>query len=140
MADEQFTRLFEVLRDARDSFAGLFTALYFPAMARWSRALASPDAKADVQRRMAAATLDGLLILTCVVFYVATESTTLLLVGAGYALLRDSIGGQSIGKFFCSLSVIRLDTGQPAGLRSSVQRNVVLLIPGANIPLCFWKR
>lgn len=117
--------------------AGLFAALYFPAIARWSRALTSPYAKADVRRRMAAATLDGLLILSCLVFYLTTESMLPVLAGAGYALLRDAVGGQSVGKFVYSLIVIRLDTGRPAGVWSSVQRNIVLVIPGANIPAVF---
>jgi len=117
--------------------AGLFAALYFPAIARWSRVLASPYAKADVQRRLAAATLDGLLILSCVVFYLTTESMLPILAGAGYALLRDAVGGQSVGKFVYSLMVIRLDTGRPAGAWSSVQRNIVLVIPGANILAVF---
>jgi RDD family len=117
--------------------AGLFAALYLPAIAHWSRALASPYAKADVHRRMAAATLDGLLILSCVVFWATTQSLLVLLAGAGYALLRDAVGGQSIGKFVYSLIVIRLDTGRPAGARSSVQRNIVWLIPGANVPAVF---
>ena len=52
--------------------AALFSALYFPAIARWSRRLASPYAKCDLQRRMAAATFDGLLTLSCAVFYVTT--------------------------------------------------------------------
>jgi len=117
--------------------AGLFAALYFPAIAYWSRVLASPYAKADVHRRMAAATLDGLLILSLVVFYATTESTLPLLAGVGYALLRDAVGGQSVGKFVYSLMVIRLDTGRPAGAWSSVQRNLVLVIPGANIPAVF---
>jgi len=117
--------------------AGLFVAVYFPAVARWSRSLDSPYAKADVQRRLAAATLDGLLILTCVVFYATIESPLLLMAGAAYALLRDAVGGRSIGKFFYSLMVIRLETGRPAGAGSSIQRNVVLLIPGANIAAVF---
>jgi uncharacterized RDD family membrane protein YckC len=117
--------------------AGLFAALYFPAIARWSRVLASPYAKADVQRRLAAATLDGLLILSCAVFYLTTESMLPILTGAGYALLRDAVGGQSVGKFVYSLMVIRLDTGRPAGAWSSVQRNIVLVIPGANILAVF---
>ena len=70
-------------------------------------------------------------------FYPTTESRLLLLAGAAYALLRDAVGGQSVGKFVYSLMVIRLDTGRPAGARSSVQRNIVLLIPGANIPAVF---
>jgi uncharacterized RDD family membrane protein YckC len=117
--------------------AGLFTAVYLPAIARWSRTLSSPYAKADVQRRLAAATLDGLLILSCLVFYATTESTSLLVAGAGYALLRDAFGGQSVGKFFYSLMVVRLDTGRPAGMRSSMLRNVVLLVPGANVAAVF---
>jgi len=117
--------------------AGLFAALYFPAIALWSRELASPYAKADVPRRIAAATLDSLLTLSCVVFYPTTESMLLLLAGAGYALLRDAVGGQSVGKFVYSLMVIRLDTGRPAGARNAVQRNIMLLIPGANILAVF---
>ena len=117
--------------------ASLFAALYFPAIARWSRGLASPYARADIPRRIAAATLDGLLVLSCVAFYPTTDSMLLLLAGAGYALLRDAFGGQSVGKFVYSLMVIRLDTGRPAGAWNSVQRNIVLLIPGANISAVF---
>jgi uncharacterized RDD family membrane protein YckC len=117
--------------------AAVFAATYFPAVARWSRGLASPYAKADIHRRMAAATLDGVLILSCVMFYVTTEWVLPLVAGAGYALLRDAIGGQSVGKFAFSLMVIRLDTGRPADARRSIQRNLVLLIPGANVLAIF---
>ena len=117
--------------------AGLFAALYFPAIARWSRGLPRLTRRLTFSRRMAAATLDGLLILSCVVFYLTTESMLPILAGAGYALLRDAVGGQSVGKFVYSLMVIRLDTGRPAGAWSSVQRNIVLVIPGANILAVF---
>lgn len=117
--------------------AALFTALYFPAVARWSRGLASPYAKADIGRRIAAATFDGLLVLSCAVFFVTTESVLLLVAAAAYAALRDAIAGQSAGKFLYSLRVVRLDTGLPATARSSLQRNLVLLIPGAGIAAVF---
>ena len=48
-------------------------------------------------------------------------------------LLRDAIGGQSIGKILLGLVVIDLTTGRAASVSGSTKRNVLLLLPGANI-------
>ena len=113
--------------------AAVFTAIYFPAFAYLSRSLASPYPKVDVRRRLAAAAFDALLVLTAVVFAFILESVLLFVAGTAYTLLRDAIGGQSIGKFLYSLRVIRLDTSLPARPIHSAQRNAMWLLPGANL-------
>ena len=117
--------------------SALFAAIYVPAITRFSRSLASPYAKADVGRRVAAAAVDGLLVVTCVGLYTDLQSPMFLAAGAAYLLLRDAVGGQSVGKFLFSLTVIRLATGRPCNFSSSAQRNAVFLIPGANIVAVF---
>ena len=117
--------------------SALFAAIYVPAITRFSRSLASPYAKADVGRRVAAGAIDGLLVVTCVGFYTDLQSPLFLAAGAAYLLLRDAVGGQSVGKFLFSLTVIRLTTGRPCNFSSSAQRNAVFLIPGANIVAVF---
>ena len=113
--------------------SALFVALYVPAVTRFSRSLASPYAKANVKRRLAAAAVDGLLVVTCLGFYTTLQSPLFVGAGAAYLLLRDAVGGQSIGKFMFSLMVIRLENGRPCNAKSSAARNVLLLLPGANI-------
>jgi hypothetical protein len=44
--------------------AVVFALAYFPAVTKLSRGLLSPYAKADVRKRLAAATIDGLLVTT----------------------------------------------------------------------------
>ena len=60
-----------------------------------------------------------------------------LVAGGGYLLLRDSMGGQSLGKFLVGVVVISIETGRPCTWTSSAQRNVILLIPGANLAAIF---
>jgi len=117
--------------------SALFAAIYVPAITRFSRSLASPYAKADVGRRLAAAAIDGLLVVTCVGLYTDLQSPMFLAGGAAYLLLRDAVGGQSVGKFLLSLTVIRLETGRPCNFARAAQRNAVFLIPGANIVAVF---
>jgi uncharacterized RDD family membrane protein YckC len=52
---------------------------------------------------------------------------------AAYLLLRDALAGRSVGKFVCGLVVINLQTGLPGGFRASASRNVLFLLPGANL-------
>jgi uncharacterized RDD family membrane protein YckC len=111
----------------------LFVALYVPAIARFSRALASPYGKANVRRRLAAAAIDSLLVITCLGFYTALGSPSFVAAGAAYTLLRDAVSGQSIGKFVFSLIVIRLENGRPCNLSRSAARNAMFLLPGANV-------
>jgi len=117
--------------------AAVFAALYVPAVARFSRSLASPYGKANVRRRLAAAAIDSLLVITCLGLYTALGSPSFVAAGAAYALLRDAVSGQSIGKFMFSLIVIRLENGRPCNLSSSAARNAMFLLPGANVAAVF---
>jgi uncharacterized RDD family membrane protein YckC len=117
--------------------AVVFAFGYSPLVTRLSRGLVSPYAKADVRRRLIAATMDGLLVVTSGVLYWTSEFVPYLAAGAAYLLLRDAIGGQSIGKFLLGLVVISLETGRPSSLAGSVRRNLVLLLPGANVVAVF---
>ena len=117
--------------------ATLFALFYFPAVQRFSRGLASPYAKVDIRRRLAAAAIDGLLVYTCLHFYTSLGSVLFLIGGGAYLLLRDAVSGQSVGKFLFGLIVIRLETGKPCNLASSAKRNAILLIPGANVAAIF---
>jgi uncharacterized RDD family membrane protein YckC len=114
-----------------------FSLGYFSALNRLTVALVSPYARADVRKRLSAAAIDGLLVATSAVFAQVLQSPWSLAAGGLYLLLRDSVQGQSLGKLFFGLVVISLETGRPATLWSSVRRNLLFLLPGANIPAAF---
>jgi uncharacterized RDD family membrane protein YckC len=114
-----------------------FAFAYFPIMTKLSRGLASPYTKADVGRRVYAATIDGLIVVSMAVLSWTSGSPLSAAAGAGYLLWRDAIGGQSIGKFVCGLIVISLETGRPSSLSGSVRRNLLFLLPGANVVAIF---
>ena len=94
-------------------------ALAYPSIVtHLSRGLISPYAKADVRKRLTAAFLDGLMVVTlCLVS--RSLGWLSLAVGGAYLLLRDAIGGQSIGKLLLGLVVIDLETGRVSSLSSS---------------------
>jgi uncharacterized RDD family membrane protein YckC len=117
--------------------AVLFAAVYFPAITQLSIALVSPYAKADVRKRLFAATIDGIPIIVTWLLYGDSGAGLFLVIGAGYLLLRDSMRGQSLGKLLLGLVVISLETGRPCTLKGSVWRNVLFLIPGANMAAIF---
>ena len=117
--------------------AVLFAAVYFPMVTQLSIALVSPYAKADVRKRLFAATMDGVPVITAWLLYWDSGSPVFPVIGAGYVLLRDSMRGQSVGKLLLGLVVISLETGRPCTLKASVWRNVVFLIPGANVVAVF---
>ena len=117
--------------------AVVFGLLYFPMVTRLSRGLVSPYAKADVRRRLFAATVDGLLVVSTCLLYWNSGVLLYLAAGAAYLLLRDAIKGQSIGKCLFGLVVISLETGRVSSLAGSVRRNLLLLLPGANIVAIF---
>jgi uncharacterized RDD family membrane protein YckC len=110
---------------------------YFPIVTYLSRGLVSPYAKADVRKRFFAALLDGSLVTTTVVAYQISGSLWFLAFAGIYAVLRDSIGGQSVGKLLCGLTVISLETGRPVTAIGSVRRNLLFLLPGANVVAVF---
>jgi uncharacterized RDD family membrane protein YckC len=110
----------------------LFTLVYFPAL-KLTLVLVSPYPKASLGRRFVAAAIDGLLVASWWVAPWNAGSVALAVAGALYLLLRDAFGGQSIGKLFVGLIVVHVDTGQRCGLAGSIKRNVVLVLPGANL-------
>jgi uncharacterized RDD family membrane protein YckC len=112
-----------------------FALIYLPVSTRLSRGFVSPYAKADVRRRFGAATVDGLVFITCLIAYRSLDSSLFLVVGSIYLLLRDAlfVRGQSMGKFVFSLLVISLETGRPCTRAGSVRRNFLFLVPGLNL-------
>ena len=117
--------------------AVVFALAYFPMVTRLSSALVSPYGKADITRRLCAATTDGLIVGIAYVVYASSGRLLYLAAGAAYVLLRDAMRGQSIGKVVFGLVVISLETGRPASFATSVRRNAVLLLPGANVVAVF---
>jgi uncharacterized RDD family membrane protein YckC len=117
--------------------AALFALLYFPAVARLAMALVSPYPKADIEKRLFAAAIDGLIVMAAWFFYQNLDSIAPLAGGGVYLLLRDAVGGQSIGKALMGLTVVSVATGRPCAVMESVRRNAMLLIPGANIVAVF---
>jgi uncharacterized RDD family membrane protein YckC len=117
--------------------AVVFALVYFPIVTQLSVGLLSPYAKADVKRRLFAATIDGLLVVTSCFLYWNSDLGLHLAAGAAYLLFRDAIKGQSIGKFLLGFVVISLETGRPSSLAGSVRRNALLLLPGANVVAIF---
>ena len=117
--------------------AALFALLYFPAVARLAMALVSRYPKANIEKRLFAAAIDGLLFMTTWFLYQALGSIAPLAGGSVYLLLRDAVGGQSIGKVMMGLTVVRVETGRPCSVMGSIQRNAMLLVPGANVVAVF---
>jgi uncharacterized RDD family membrane protein YckC len=119
-------------------FSGItFGLAYHPILARLSVALVAPYAKADIGRRVLAAMIDASLVAVTLMLYRQSEFLLYLFIGALYLLLRDAIAGRSVGKFLCGLVVIDLKTGRPCGRGASINRNALLLLPGANIVAAF---
>ena len=115
----------------------VFALAYFPIVTQLSRGLVSPYAKADVKRRLFAASIDGLIVLMSCLLYWTSDFVLYLAAGAAYLLFRDAIRGQSVGKFLLGLVVISLESGRPCSLAGSVGRNLLFLLPGANIVAIF---
>jgi hypothetical protein len=113
--------------------AVLFGLVYFPTLNHLSVGLVTPYAKVDVRKRLLAAWVDGTPVLGAWLLYGRTGS----LAGAGiailYLVLRDSIGGQSLGKLLVGLVVVNVQTGSLCTWKESVLRNIFALIPGANV-------
>jgi uncharacterized RDD family membrane protein YckC len=107
--------------------------VYHPILAKLSVGLVSSYTKADVRKRALAATADGLFVAVALFYYRSWGSPLYLVIGGAYLLLRDAVSGRSFGKFLFGLVVVNLETGHPCGWRASTSRNVLLLLPGANI-------
>ena len=113
--------------------AVLFVFAYYPIASRFSVTLVSPYPKADIRKRLNAAAVDFMLVLSGAWLYLRLESLPWLVATSAYVLLRDAARGQSLGKFLFGLVVINLETGRPATLARSIRRNGMLLLPGANV-------
>jgi len=116
-----------------------FAVAYFPMVSKLSRGLASPYAKADISRRLSAATIDGLIVISLGLLYWTEGSLLAVAAGAAYVLLRDCVNGQSIGKFLVGLVVISLETGRPSSFAGSIRRNLLFVLPGANVVAIFFE-
>jgi uncharacterized RDD family membrane protein YckC len=117
--------------------AAAFALAYSSILTKLSRALASPYAKADLSRRLSAATVDGLLVLSAGMLFWNSGSLMYLVAALAYVLLRDAVNGQSVGKFVFGLVVIDLHTGRPSSAAASARRNLLFLLPGANAVAVF---
>jgi hypothetical protein len=111
----------------------VFSILYTPILTRLTLGLLSPYGKADVQKRLMAAVLDAFIVASPGFAAIASGRWSYALVGAAYLLLRDGAGGHSAGKLVIGLTVIDVTTGRPAGWMDSVRRNMLLMLPGANL-------
>jgi|RhiMethySRZTD1v2_1073278.scaffolds.fasta_scaffold157631_2 uncharacterized RDD family membrane protein YckC len=132
--------MLQVNTQAVVGLAGLavsFALVYPILLAKLSLAIASPYTKVELPRRLYAATIDVLLVASIFAASWSSSSIALAASGTAYILLRDMVRGRSLGKFLFGLTVISLETGQPASARDSVARNVLFVLPGANLAAVF---
>ena len=132
--------MLQVNTQAVVGLAGLavsFALVYPTLLAKLSLAIASPYTKVELPRRLYAATIDVLLVASIFAASWSSSSIALAASGTAYILLRDMVRGRSLGKFLFGLTVISLETGQPASARDSVARNALFVLPGANIAALF---
>ncbi len=115
----------------------VFTLAYPSILTRLSLGLLSPYTKADVRKRIYAALLDGFVVMSVAFAVGTTGNLAYLALATAFGLLRDGIGGHSPGKFILGLVVINVETGKPATWGDSARRNVLFLLPGANIAAVF---
>jgi hypothetical protein len=113
--------------------AVLFGLVYFPTLNYLSVGVVTPYAKVDVRKRLLAAWVDGMPLVAAWFLYSRTGSLSGAGVAVLYLVLRDSIGGQSLGKLLVGLVVVNVRTGGLCTWKESVLRNVLALIPGANV-------
>jgi hypothetical protein len=117
--------------------AVLFGLVYFPTLNYLSVGLVTPYPKVDLGRRFLAAWVDGMPALAAWYLYWRTESLWGAAIAVLYLLLRDGIGGQSLGKLLAGLVVVNVRTNKLCTWKESALRNVFVLIPGANIAAIF---
>jgi uncharacterized RDD family membrane protein YckC len=115
----------------------VFGVVYGPILTSLTHALVSPYPRADVRKRLFAAGIDGLVVVTGIALGWRVSPVLCVVTSAGYLLFRDMISGQSLGKLMAGLVVMSLETGRPCGLAGSVRRNLLLLLPGANVVAVF---
>ncbi|MDP6778017.1 MAG: RDD family protein [Candidatus Latescibacteria bacterium] len=103
-------------------------------LSRITRSLVSPYPRADMGRRLAAAGIDAAICLICYAILSLLGHLPASTLSPLYLLVRDGLmSGQSIGKAFVGLVVVRLEDGSPCTMWRSFQRNLVFAVPGFNI-------
>jgi uncharacterized RDD family membrane protein YckC len=117
--------------------AVLFGLVYFPTLNYLSVSLVTPYAKVDVRKRLVAAFLDVVPAIAAWFLYRNSGAVWGAAVATIYLLLRDGIGGQSLGKLVVGLVVVNVRTGRLCTWKDSALRNVFVLIPGANVAAVF---
>lgn len=117
--------------------AAVFGLVYFPTLRYMSVSLVSSYPKVDVWKRLLAAGIDGMPLVAAWFLYLRTGNVIALAGAVVYALLRDGISGQSLGKLAVGLVVVNIQTGQFCSWKDSALRNVFVLIPGANVLAVF---
>jgi hypothetical protein len=115
----------------------LFVLVYFPTLRYMSLGLVSPYAKVDVWKRLNAAFIDGIPAIAAWLLYRSTGSMLAVGAAAAYLVLRDGMGGQSLGKLAVGLVVVNVRTGRVCSWKDSALRNIFVLIPGANVAAVF---
>jgi uncharacterized RDD family membrane protein YckC len=113
-----------------------FAVAYYPILNKLSLALVSPYPKADLGKRFVAASVDVIVVMSLLALYRRGESLLPVFVASAYLVLRDA-WGRSLGKFFCGLVVISLETGRPCTRGDAIGRNALFLLPGANLVAVF---
>ena len=111
----------------------LFGAAYLAVLNRMVVPAASPYEKASISRRLRAGAVDAFAIVSVAVVSWRQGAPEVVFLGVAYAVTRDAIGGRSLGKLIFGIRVIDLTTGEAAGIRSSVVRNLLFLVPGAQL-------
>lgn len=117
--------------------AVLFALVYFPTLKYLSVGLVTPYVKVDVWKRLFAASVDGMPAIAAWFLYRSNGALWGAALAVIYLLLRDGIGGQSLGKLLAGLVVVNVRTGQLCSWKDSALRNVFVLIPGANLVAVF---
>lgn len=117
--------------------AATLALAYYPILNKLSFGLVSPYPKADMAKRALATTVDVMLVVMALFYYNRFESLRYLILATAYALLKDAVGGRSVGKFLFGLFVVDLGTGRPSGYGASMRRNSLLVLPGANVVAAF---
>src|SRR5689334_8741274 len=114
-----------------------FALAYGHILRKLSLGLVSHYPKADMAKRMFAATVDIMLVAAILLYYRASGSFGYLVLAIAFVLFRDAIGGRSFGKFLFGLVVVDLETGRPCGYGAAIRRNALFLLPGANVVAAF---
>jgi len=120
--------------------AFLLGLVLIPLAIRNVKALVSPYAKADFERRFIASIVDLWVMVACYVTLVRFSVILATMISPMYLVFRDSLSeGQSFGKLMVGLVTIHLETGKPVRLAGSLRRNFLFAIPGMNVAALFFE-